>query len=155
MAEMLFVQYMKENFPQVVFQVDSAAIEHWEVGNSIDPRAFKALNKYGVPYNGHRARQIRREDFQKFDLIIGMTYSHYRSLRNLEPSFEVGNFENTHEKIYMYNQFQESDDGKIITVPAASELDIDDPWYGDMTDFEKCFAELQAGLSNIVEFAMP
>jgi len=146
MAEMMFIQYMEENYPEVQYEVDSAAIEHWEVGNSIDPRAFKVLQEYGIPYNGHRARQVRREDFQNFDLIIGMTYSHYRSLKNIE---------NIPGKIFMYQQFQKnSPDGKIITIEPSSEIDIDDPWYGDMNDFEDCFAQLQAGLSNMVEFAM-
>lgn len=51
------------------WEIDSAAIGGWHVGNSPDWRALDTMKKHDVPYDNH-ARQVRDMIFGiKFELI--------------------------------------------------------------------------------------
>ena len=51
------------------FYIASAAVSREEIGNDMYPPAKKELDKHGVPYERRRARQMTREDYERFDLI--------------------------------------------------------------------------------------
>jgi protein-tyrosine phosphatase len=53
--------------------VDSAAISREEQGNPPDRRALAELRRRGVSMPPHRARVVTAADFQRFDLLLGMT----------------------------------------------------------------------------------
>lgn len=66
------------------WEVDSAAIGGWHVGNSPDHRALSTMKKHGIKYT-NRARQITKQDFNDFDYIFGMDTENMADLKRLAP----------------------------------------------------------------------
>ena len=55
------------------FVIDSAATSTEEIGNPVYPPAQRELAAHGIPCTGHAARQLTRADYDRYDLLIGMT----------------------------------------------------------------------------------
>ena len=124
--------------------VDSTGISSEEHGNPVDRRARRVLAEHGYDTGeGHHARQVRPSDVVSRDLVLPMTSQHARALRRLHGD---GN-------VRMYRSF---DPTAPVVAPERVErdehlLDIDDPWYGGMQDFEDCLAQVEAAADGIVE----
>ena len=54
------------------FEIDSAATSTEEIGNGPHPGTVRKMRQMGIPMREHRARQLRRDDYKKYDMIIGM-----------------------------------------------------------------------------------
>ena len=59
---------------------ESAATSTEEIGNEVYPPAKRKLAEHGIACKGKTARQMTRNDYQRFDLLIGMDT---RNLRNM------------------------------------------------------------------------
>lgn len=64
--------------------VDSAAIGSWHIGRSPDSRALATMKKHNLPYT-NKARQIKKDDFKKYDYIFGMDDDNIDDLNGLCP----------------------------------------------------------------------
>ncbi len=106
------------------FFIDSAAVSREEIGNPIYPPARRELERRGVAWGGHRARQVTLEDYRSFDRIYYMDRSNARYLGALLPR----------------------DPDRIR--PLLS-YDVADPWYTG--DFEKTYEDLCRGCRQIME----
>src|ERR1700749_4930896 len=60
-------------------ELDSAGLGSWHVGHPPDGRATSAARRRGVVLEG-AARQVRRDDFEDFDLILAMDHDNYEGL---------------------------------------------------------------------------
>ena len=114
-------------------KVDSAAVSGEEVGNPPDARALTELKRRGVAMPSHRARRVTREDFDRYDLVVGMTTSHVSALRRLAP--DAG------EKIALLMDFTKG----------PRDVDVPDPWYGSAKDFVHAFDMIDRGVEGIVQ----
>jgi len=126
-----------------VVDIDSAGVSDEETGNPVDRRARRVLAEHGYPTgDGHRARQITAADIASHDLVLAMTAHHARALRRLARADDG--------RIRMYRSF---DPQAPVVGPGESEqmLDVDDPWYGDIEDFEHCLTEIEAAADGVVE----
>jgi protein-tyrosine phosphatase len=124
--------------------VDSSGVSDEEHGRPVDRRARAVLVEHGYAAgDGHRARQVRPTDLPARDLVLAMTSVHARSLRRLAGSPEVAG------RVVMYRSF---DPAAPVVAPGEPEhvLDVDDPWYGDRSDFESCLAEIEAAADGVV-----
>ena len=101
--------------------IESRATSLEEIGNDIYPPVKEVLRKNSIPFSRHYAKQITREDYDNFDLII--CFDDY-NLRNLNRMF--GN-----------NKIK-----KLL------DKDIDDPWY--TRDFVTCFSDIYEGCLKII-----
>lgn len=72
MAEMVFKDLVRKNGLENEFYIDSAATSSEEVGNGMHYGTVQKLRKEGITFTDHRARRITKEDYEKFDYIIGM-----------------------------------------------------------------------------------
>ncbi|CAH0405230.1 unnamed protein product [Chilo suppressalis] len=105
------------------WEIDSAAIGSWHVGNPPDWRALDTLKKHGVPYD-NCARQITTEDFSYYDYIFGMDEANMRDLNKRAPK-------GSKAKLLLFGDF-DSEGDRIIR----------DPYYdSDSTGFEKCYQQ--------------
>lgn len=91
------------------WEVDSAAIGGWHVGNSPDHRALSTMKKHGLPYN-NKARQIKSKDFEEFDYIFGMDHENMSDLKDRAPK-------GSKAKLLMLGNFGLPEDEKIIEDP--------------------------------------
>lgn len=70
-AEAVFIDEVKKAGEESKWEIDSAAIGSWHVGRSPDSRAVATMKKHNLAYN-NKARQIKANDFKKYDYIFGM-----------------------------------------------------------------------------------
>ncbi|KHL04013.1 low molecular weight protein-tyrosine-phosphatase [Sinomonas humi] len=119
--------------------VDSAGTTNYEAGRPIDPRAARVLDAHGLRPGKHVARQFQPEWYVERDLILALDIDHYGHLREFAP-------DGTAEKVRMLRSFD----------PAVAHLDaldqgIEDPWFGDQSDFESTWQLLNAAVPGIIE----
>ncbi len=117
--------------------VRSAATTAWQVGNPADPRAVFILRRRGYDGSAHVARQFDPEWFEHADLVLAADASHLRELRG---------WARTDQERATVRLMREFDPAAV----AAGTLEVDDPWYGEAADFERCFLEVEASCRGLV-----
>jgi protein-tyrosine phosphatase len=118
-------------------EMDSAGTGSWHVGSGPDTRATAAAGGRGVVLEG-RARQVRREDFEEFDLILAMDTANLRDLLALAPAAEG------RAKVRLLREFDPA-------AAAAGELDVPDPYYGAEDGFGEVFELVEAACRGLLE----
>ena len=63
--------------------VESAATSTEEIGNPVYPPARRKLAEHGIGCAGKTARQLKRQDYETFDLLIGMDSANLRNMRRM------------------------------------------------------------------------
>lgn len=85
MAEAVFQDQVRKMGLTDFWEVDSAAILEYHVGNDPEPRAISTLQKAGITDYSHIARQITINDFYQFDWIFGMDEYIIHRLYEMQP----------------------------------------------------------------------
>jgi len=65
------------------FEIASAATSTEEIGNPVYPPARRKLAEHGIRCEGHSARQLRKADYGKYDLLIGMDEANRRNMKRM------------------------------------------------------------------------
>jgi protein-tyrosine phosphatase len=117
-------------------EVDSAGTGAWHVGNPPDERASAAALGRGVTLEG-RARQVRPEDFNDFDLVLAMDSANLRDLRALATG------EHERAKVRLLREFDPASAG-------LSDLDVPDPYYGGVSGFDDVFELVRAACEGLL-----
>ncbi|MCR4266957.1 low molecular weight protein-tyrosine-phosphatase [Nitratireductor sp. ZSWI3] len=112
LAEGVFRAVVDEHGRSSAFHIESAGTGAWHVGEQPDPRSMAVARRFGVDISGQRARQVNKEDFRRFDLILGMDRSNVQTLLSRAPQSATG-------KIRL---FLDHAGGRAVDVP--------DPYYG-------------------------
>ncbi len=116
--------------------VDSAGVGGWHVGEGADRRSVQVLARHGYDGSAHEVRQITRDWIDADDapdLLLALDSSHLRDLRRLAPESDVR----------LLRSFD--------PVSARSgELDVPDPYYGSMSDFEAVLAQVEAATPGVL-----
>ena len=141
-AEGVFRRLVAERAPNVPIEIDSAGTHDYHVGDPPDPRSITAASRRGIDLRQLRARMVRDEDFEQFDLIIAMDRLNRATLLDRSP-------EPYRERIRLFMEFD--GDSEIEDVP--------DPYYGGATGFERVLdlaEEAAAGLlDEVLERSRP
>jgi len=141
-AEGVFRRLVAERVPGVEIEVDSAGTHDYHVGDPPDPRSIAAAARRGVDLRQLRARLIRDDDFERFDLIIAMDRLNREALLDRSPA-------PFRERIRLFMEF--AGDREVVDVP--------DPYYGGAPGFEQVLdlaEEAAAGLlDEVLDRARP
>lgn len=129
MAEFVMKKEAEKAGRSADFYVESAAVSSEEIGNPVYPPARRMLAAHGIDCAGKTARRIRPEDYEKFDLIIGMDNSNMVRLRRFFP---------------------EDPEGKIVRLLDLTDApgEVDDPWYSG--DFELTYRDVLSGVQALL-----
>ena len=65
------------------FYIESAATSTEEIGNGVYPPAKRKLAEHGISCMGKTAHQMTRNDYQRFDLLIGMDTWNLRNMNRI------------------------------------------------------------------------
>lgn len=65
------------------FEIASAATSTEEIGNAVYPPARRKLAEHGISCEGKTARQLRRDDYDRYDLLIGMDSYNIRNMNRM------------------------------------------------------------------------
>lgn len=119
----MFIDLVKKHNVTDKFHIDSAAIGSWHVGKSADRRALETMKKHNLEYS-NKARQLKKDDFKKFDYIFGMDHENMSDLEDMKPSDGTA-------KLLLLGDFD----------PKGEKV-IRDPYYDNNSDgFEKAFVQ--------------
>ena len=131
MAQSMFQDMINKKGLSDKFEIDSAATSREEIGNGPHYGTVGKLREVGIPVVPHRARQMTRADYNKYDYLIGM------------DSYNVSN---------MTRIAGGDPDGKIYSMLSFAGLNrsIADPWYTD--NFDETYNNLVEGLNAFMRF---
>ena len=131
---MLRVLVDREGLSDMV-EIDSAGTYGGHSGERSDPRMRRAAEARGIAMT-HRARQVREEDFERFDMVIAMDDNNYENL------FRLALDRAAQQKIYRFREF-------LRNHPDWSY--IPDPYYEGHEGFELVLDLLEDGCSVLLE----
>ena len=131
MAEMIFKDLIYKNSKRYLINCESMATSMEELGNDMYPKAKRKLEEMGIPIERHMARQIKKNDYEKYDLIIVFEERNKRDLINI-----IG--DDVDNKVHLILEYTDS------------LKDIDDPWYTD--DFDIAFDEINKGCLGLFNY---
>ena len=100
--------------------VDSAGTHGYHVGEPPDERAQRHAARRGYDLSAQRARELRRDDFARFDLVLVMDAANERAARALCPGDRTGRLRRLTD---------------FCRTGGASE--VPDPYYGGAQGFEE------------------
>jgi len=111
----------------IPIEVESAGTHDYHVGAKPDERACSHAMKRGYDLSAQRARQVRKRDFEEFDLIIAMDRGHLAILeRNCPPQHR----------------------GKLRML--VDGHDVPDPYYGGAEGFEQVLDMVEAACLGLL-----
>lgn len=131
LAEGLLVH--KARLLDFAVEADSAGTSDEEEGNPPDPRARRVAEKRGFRLPARTARQVVRADFTRFDLILPMTRAHLRILERVAPRDATA-------RLRLFMDY----------APDYGMMDVPDPWYGGMPDFEQVLDMIELGVDGLL-----
>lgn len=115
--------------------LDSAGTYGGHAGDRSDARMRRAAAARGIEMT-HRARQVREEDFERFDRIIAMDDNNYEALFRLAPNRDAQN------KIFRFREYlRRHRDWSYIP----------DPYYEGHEGFELVLDLLEDGCATLLE----
>jgi protein-tyrosine phosphatase len=109
-------------------EVDSAGTGDWHVGKSPDRRAQAVANRYGIDISFYRARQVTRQDFQRFSHIVALDLQTLAALEAMRPA-DGG------AELSLLLDYVEGRTGEAVA----------DPYYGEAAGFEVTWANVTSG----------
>ena len=83
MAEFVLKDMVRKRGMEDRFEIASAATSREEIGNPVYPPARRKLAEHGIACTGHRARQMTKEDYDRYDMIICMDDNNKRSIMRM------------------------------------------------------------------------
>jgi protein-tyrosine phosphatase len=98
---------------------DSAGTLDYHAGAPPDRRAQLAAQRRGYDLRTLRARQVKQEDFSRFDYLLGLAEEHARWLRDQAPPAQA-------HKVGLLLDY----------APALGRRDVPDPYFGASEGFE-------------------
>ena len=132
MAEFIMKELVRKAGREREFSIASAATSTEEIGNSVYPPARRKLAEHGISCQGKYARQMTANDYNRFDLLIGMDEWNIRNMLRITG----GDPMNKIRKLLDYTD---------------RPGDVADPWYtGDFeATWRDCLEGCMAILNNI------
>ncbi|NBC37762.1 low molecular weight phosphotyrosine protein phosphatase [Novosphingobium sp. FSY-8] len=115
-------------------EVDSAGTGGWHAGDPPDRRAIAEARRHGVAIGDYRARQIRAEDFTRFDYIFALDHSNLKDLQAITPANATASV------------------GLLMDlVPGRAGQPVADPYYGGPDDFAETWADVSLAAAMLVQ----
>ena len=134
MAEFIFKDLAEKQGIADRFVVSSSATsteEIWNgIGNPVYPSAKAELAKHGLSCNGKRAVRLEKNDYDKYDLFVGMDSANIRNMLRI---------------------FGSDPDGKVRKLMDYTDRggDVADPWYSDR--FDEAYRDILEGCTALLK----
>ena len=131
MAESVMTHIVKQQNLDSQFHIFSAATSREEIGNTPHYGTVGKLRSLGIPLVPHRAVQMTRDDYKKYDYLIGMDQMNIRNMMRI-----VGR----------------DDEHKVVKLLdfGKNPRDIADPWYTG--NFDVTYDDILEGCEALLEY---
>ena len=127
LAEEITKKYAKEY--NLDLTIDSAGTGSWHVGETPCPDSIKIAKDKGIDISKQKARLVQKEDFDNFDLVVGLDDNNVRDLKKLgcKKVLKLGDFGGNGE-------------------------DVPDPYFFDgFEGFDKVYEMIDICVKNLIE----
>lgn len=135
MAEFVMKDLVKKAGMEDQYYIASAATsseEIWRgVGNPVYPPAKAEMEKHGIQCAGKRAVQMTREDYDHYDLLIGMDSNNIRNMKRIVGGDPEG-------KIHKMTEY------------IGETYDVADPWYSG--DFQATWRDVSKSCQGLLDY---
>ena len=131
LAEFIMKDLVKQAGLEKSFFIESAATSTEEIGNPVYPPARRILSQHGIDCSGKTARQLRANDYEKYDLLIGMDQANLRNMTRMcggDPA----------HKIHLLMDF------------THRPGEVADPWYTG--DFHTTWQDVEEGCRALLAY---
>ncbi len=108
-------------------EVTSGGVANWHVGDEMDPRARRALDRAGYFLDGTPGAYASSAYLNAQDLVTVMTREHLHEVTE--------RLSNPKTDVVLWRHL----------IDPHVDLDVADPYYGDDAEFDHCLAMLSAG----------
>ena len=128
MAEFVMKDLVEKAGLAARFRIASAATSRDEIGNPVYPPVRRKLAEHGIACGGHAARQLTRQDYDAYDLLIGMDSANLRDMRRIcggDPADKL----------------------RLLLDYTGRPADVADPWYTG--DFDATWRDVLAGCQGL------
>lgn len=132
LAEALFMKHVHQRGLEDKYSADSCGTSGWHIGEPPDARSVANARQNGLEYT-HRARQIKKDDFNEFDLIIPMDASNRAHLEAQAPEKSAA--------ICLMRDFDPGHEGS----------DVPDPYFGGEDGFQEVYDILDRATANLLD----
>lgn len=116
MAEFFLKKLVRTAGMEESFEIASAGTSDEELGNPVYPLAKRTLAEHGIGCPGKTARQLTAEDYDRWDMIVGMDAANMRNMLALFGGDPEG-------KLSLLLDHTPASDTK------HHGCDVSDPWY--------------------------
>ncbi len=117
--------------------VDSAGTHAYHIGEVPDARSVATAKKRGILIGDLRARKLALEDFNEFDLILGLDNEHMQHIERLVPK-------NAHATTALF-----------LDYAGQTGKEVPDPYYSDQQHFEYVLDLIESGVEPLIEKLKP
>ena len=134
MAEFVMKELVRRAGLENEFLIESAATSREELGNDMHYGTRTKLREMGIPFSRRVARQITRNDYDRYDWLVAMD----------------------DENIYYMNRCWSPDpERKIVRLLsfAGKTRDIADPWYTG--NFDQTYEDILEGCTAFLKYLKP
>lgn len=115
-------------------ETDSAGTGDWHVGRAPDPRAIAVAARNGIDIAHLRARQVRPEDFRRFDYIVALDAQNLADLEAIRPADGTA-------RLSLLLDHVQGREGQAVA----------DPYYGQDSHFDAAWGDVEAGARGLAQ----
>jgi protein-tyrosine phosphatase len=119
--------------PHLALHFDSAGTADYHVGDPPDARSIRTAAQRSYDLSTLRARQLRREDFQQFDLLLAMDEENLANMLRIAPA-------NYAPRARLFLDY----------APVAGIKNMPDPYYGELAGFERVLDLAEQGVRGLL-----
>ena len=134
MAEFILKDMVRRRGIAENFVIESSATsteEIWNgVGNPVYPPAREELLSHGITCDGKRAVQLKKSDYDKYDLFIAMDSMNVRNIMRIFGSDKEGKV------------------SKLLDL-TGDKRDVADPWYTGR--FDVTYSDIEKGCTALLK----
>ena len=124
MAELIARKMINEQGISDKISVLSSATSTEEIGNPVYPPAKRELAKHGISSDGKYAVQVKKSDYEKYDMFICMDSNNLRNIMRI------------------FGSDPENKVSKLLS------RDVSDPWWTG--DFETAYNDIYEGCEQLI-----
>lgn len=140
----VFLKYIADHpeYKQYFNRIDSCGTSNEHSGQGAHRHTQKVLMDMKIPLD-HIARQIKVDDFFKFDYILCMDDWNLSDLKRLQKhASSKGNSQKSMAKVMLIGDFSPHKKGEIVG----------DPWYGGISGFYEVLDQLTKFTEQFCKF---
>ena len=129
MGEFVMKDLVKKVGLESLFHIESAATSTEEIGNGVYPPARRKLAEHGISCFGKTARQLQRDDYARWDYLVGMDEANRRNMNRIcggDPERKIS----------------------LLLDHTSHPREVADPWYTG--DFERTWQDVFEGCTALL-----